>query len=103
MLPRYSHKVSRLPHLRTDFETPSSPLAIKGCGLWEYAVAELTMVCPSCSGIYFGTPRTPQSEAEFIGAVCGGCGHRLTEEDINQFVDSWTADRLRDAIKSRRA
>jgi hypothetical protein len=66
-------------------------------------VAELTMVCPSRGGIYFGTPRPRQSEAEFIGAMCGGCGHRLTEEDINQFVDSWTVDRLRDDIKSRRA
>jgi hypothetical protein len=53
--------------------------------------------------MYFGTPRPPQSEAEYVGAVCGGCGHRLTEEDINQFIDSWTVDRVQAALKGRRA
>ena len=66
-------------------------------------MAEISIVCPSCAGMYFGTPRPPQSEAEYVGAVCGGCGHRLTEEDINQFIDSWTVDRVQAALKGRRA
>jgi hypothetical protein len=63
-------------------------------------VVILTMVCPSCGGIHFATPGRSLLEEEIVGAACGGCGNRLTQEDVNHFVESWAAKLGEEAMKA---
>jgi hypothetical protein len=58
------------------------------------------MVCPSCGGIHFATPGRSLLEEEIVGAACGGCGNRLTQEDVNHFVESWAAKLGEEAMKA---
>ncbi|WP_425133726.1 ECs_2282 family putative zinc-binding protein [Enterobacter hormaechei] len=46
---------------------------------------EVKFSCPECSGELFDSTAIPEGSDSFAGAVCGNCGHVVTEDESSQF------------------
>ena len=46
---------------------------------------EVKFSCPECSGELFDSTAILEGSDSFAGAVCGNCGHVVTEDESSQF------------------
>ena len=42
----------------------------------------IPFVCPSCGGETYSVAHKVESYNDFLGAICKGCGHVMTDDDI---------------------
>jgi hypothetical protein len=54
--------------------------------------------CPSC-GAQLRPKREAKAHADYLGTICGVCGHRVTNDDVMQEVRLVTIDRLKNALE----
>ncbi|WP_418271166.1 ECs_2282 family putative zinc-binding protein [Klebsiella variicola] len=55
-------------------------------------MSEIKFPCPECSGEIFDVSAIPEGSDSFAGAVCGNCGHLVTEDESSQFDDQVADD-----------
>ncbi|WP_440130627.1 ECs_2282 family putative zinc-binding protein [Achromobacter pulmonis] len=55
--------------------------------------------CPKCGNQQFKVAAQPRSIQDFDGAICQGCGHTITENDIRQRAIDVAREAIQKALK----
>jgi hypothetical protein len=61
----------------------------------------ISFSCPQCQGESFKTIRPVKSLEDFDGAVCTGCGRKMTQDDVKQKAVEIARKSITDALKGR--
>jgi uncharacterized Zn finger protein len=55
--------------------------------------------CPSCDGREFDVPDVIESHTDYIGMPCIRCGHKLTEREVANLLDTAVAKAFDERLK----
>ena len=55
--------------------------------------------CPSCGGENFHSVREVKTYEDFLGAVCIGCGHVITDDEIKDRVRQIALEEIKKTLK----
>ena len=55
--------------------------------------------CPSCN-FRLRPRREAKTYRDYLGTICGACGHRVSDDDVHSLIRRITTDRLKKALES---
>lgn len=62
----------------------------------------ISFSCPECNGKVFKTTTKVKRLEDFDGAVCAGCGRKMTEDDVKRKAVEIARKTIKDAVKKSR-